>query len=137
MYVCVVCVSVCLFVCGCVCVVCLCLCAHAFLRVCFCVCVDLCVLCVCVCLRVVYVSVCVYTVLHSYSILSALDDTPNKETVIILQECMIKVWETASTTTEISLDQQHKLLDVLDTLSTKAIAVSPTSILWHVIHDIY
>ena len=137
------CICMCVF-CACVCMCCVsvsvCTCIHMY--VCMCVCwlvyVHVCVVCLSVCLWLcVCLCVCVYTVLHSYSILSALDDAPNKETVIVLQDCMIKVWEAASMTTEISLDLQHKLLYVLDTLSTKAIAVSPTSILWHVIHDIY
>ena len=76
-------------------------------------------------------------VLYSYSILSTLDDTPNKETVDILQQCMMEVWRVASATTTINLDQQQKLIEVLDNLSTKAITVSPTGICIQVVCVIF
>ena len=72
--------------------------------------------------------VCVY--IYSYSILAALDDTPNKETVTVLQQCMMDVWRGASAT-NINLDHHQKLLEVLDSLSTKAITVAPTGICIH------
>ena len=79
------------------------------------------------------VCVHVYTlILYTYSILAALDDTPNKETVTVLQQCMMDVWRVTSSITTINLDQQQKLLEALDSLSTKAIAVSPTGICIHI-----
>ena len=82
---------------------------------------------VCVCVHV-------YThILYTYSILAALDDTPNKETVTVLQQCMMDVWRVASSTTTINLDQQQKLLEALDSLTTKAITVSPAGICIHII----
>ena len=74
---------------------------------------------------------CMYV--YSYSILAALDDTPNKETVTVLQQCMMDVWRVASTTNTINLDHQQKLLEVLDSLSTKAITVAPTGICIHIV----
>ena len=67
-----------------------------------------------------------------YSVLSALDDTPNKETVTVLQECMMQVWREASDAAKINLDQQQKLLEILDNLATKAMTVSPAGICIHV-----
>ena len=63
-----------------------------------------------------------------YSILSALDDTPNKETATVLQQCMMQVWRVASDVAKINLDQQQKLLEILDNLATKAVTVSPAGI---------
>ncbi|XP_065919597.1 kinetochore-associated protein 1-like isoform X2 [Dysidea avara] len=59
------------------------------------------------------------------SVLTALGNNPDKETAIILKQCMTEVWKMVTAETASSLDQQQKLLELLDTLSTKAIMISP------------
>ena len=127
-----VCLCVCLCACVSVCMQCVCLC------LCVCICVCVCCVCkfVCVCVCCVCIYVCVY-ILYSYSILSTLDDTPDEGTVTVLQECMMQVWQVTSATNTMSLDQQQKLLDILDNLSTKALVVSPAGICIHIVNGIH
>lgn len=62
------------------------------------------------------------------SILAVLGNSSDKETAIILRQCMTEVWKMVTAETVSSSDQQQKLLELLDTLSTKAMMVSPPGV---------